>query len=591
MLIKLFIYLSTDEESGDDEMLTTLPAGCQDELSQLTPPKRRKLAARRRRHPAGSHPPTLSEPMVSSIHESKTNCGCASSGMSNNQAHHIRPRRQCVNRPRRRRRTSTFATTSTFSPSLPFDTQKDLFSPVDGRPKLDNHMFGKSKGEIVDDSTAFVPSSSSLSWFMSNAANESLSNGVSDSLSTLSSAYISNVTRTTNLSLGESSNPVTPGSSCAMLDRISSDSTRGGNPTLMFMPSATVSRDQRRELQGSPGRFSSRDHEHRHPFASSTATSSTVANSDNVPDFFASNTRSSMLHNLRTNQSPLQFNLGDGMGAIESRSSRDRHSGGGSSRQHRFTLSHQHIMTEVLGRRPNPALTFPSTTSNGHNGGQSPDEEHLSLPVLPLCKSRRFYRFRLGLSRCNAVVSLKIRFDRLALLSLFDRNVSLWDSLLGVTLALTVGVLTALVLIPSPTPLLQDAFAFLFCVVSGSCQYSLLKSVQPDAASPTHGHNRMVAFGRPVYFCLLVSLVLVANQCINHQNSWAPISLYGVNWGSVEQMTLMRNVLLNLVLCFPIIFCLGLMPQISTFVIYLLGMYQMFKYTLFVYLTFYYFIL
>lgn len=556
-------------------MLATLPVGCQDELSQLTPPKRRKLAARRRRHPAGSHPPTLSEPMVSSIHESKTNCGCTSSGMSSNQTHHIRPRRQCVNRPRRRRRTSNFATTSTFSPPLPFDTRKDLFSPVDGRPKMDHQMFGKRKEEIVDVPTTF-PSSSSLSWFMSNTANES--NGVSDSLSTLSSAYISNVTRTTNLSLGESSNPVTPGSSCAMLDRISSDSTRGGNPTLMFLPTADVSRDQRRELQGYPRRFSSRDHDHRHPFASSTATSSTVANTDNVPDFFVSNTRSSMLNNLRTNQSPLQFNLGDGMGAMESRSARERHSGSGSSRQHRFTLSHQHIMTEVLGRRPNPALTLPSITSNGHDGGQSPDEEHLSLPVLPLCKSRRFYRFRLGLRRCNAVVSLKIRFDRLALLSLFDRNVSFWDSLLGVMLALTVGVLTALVLIPSPTPLLQDAFAFLFCVVSGSCQYSLLKSVQPDAASPTHGHNRMVAFGRPVYFCLLVSLVLVANQSISHQNRWVPISLYGVNWGSVEQLTFMQNVLLNLVLCFPIIFSLGLMPQISTFVIYLLGTCKMLKF-------------
>ena len=48
----------------------------------------------------------------------------------------------------------------------------------------------------------------------------------------------------------------------------------------------------------------------------------------------------------------------------------------------------------------------------------------------------------------------------------------------------------------------------MFCFVAAGCQYSLLKSVQPDSASPTHGFNRIVVFSRPVYFILCCSLAL-----------------------------------------------------------------------------------
>ena len=43
----------------------------------------------------------------------------------------------------------------------------------------------------------------------------------------------------------------------------------------------------------------------------------------------------------------------------------------------------------------------------------------------------------------------------------------------------------------------EDISLFFFCAVTASCQYSLLKSVQPDSASPTHGINRIVVFSRP----------------------------------------------------------------------------------------------
>ena len=42
----------------------------------------------------------------------------------------------------------------------------------------------------------------------------------------------------------------------------------------------------------------------------------------------------------------------------------------------------------------------------------------------------------------------------------------------------------------------HDFWIFVFCVIIASCQYSLVKSVQPDAASPMHGHNSVIAFSR-----------------------------------------------------------------------------------------------
>ena len=51
-----------------------------------------------------------------------------------------------------------------------------------------------------------------------------------------------------------------------------------------------------------------------------------------------------------------------------------------------------------------------------------------------------------------------------------------------------------------------------FCFVVASCQYSLLKSVQPDSASPVHGFNSLTAFSRPVYFCMLAFVILLVDS-------------------------------------------------------------------------------
>ncbi|KAJ3610686.1 hypothetical protein NHX12_022778, partial [Muraenolepis orangiensis] len=89
----------------------------------------------------------------------------------------------------------------------------------------------------------------------------------------------------------------------------------------------------------------------------------------------------------------------------------------------------------------------------------------------------------------------------------------------------------------------QDFWVFQFCLVIASCQYSLLKSVQPDAASPTH---------------LL-------------QRKDLPVStLYGVTIACHDALHVLRDLLVGITYCFPITFLVGLLPQVNTFTIYLL---------------------
>lgn len=160
-----------------------------------------------------------------------------------------------------------------------------------------------------------------------------------------------------------------------------------------------------------------------------------------------------------------------------------------------FTNSMVESVAEVLGR----VNSLPPASNNNHN------EAHLREESAP--RTKRYYRFRIGSRRSFKVVSsvsfgwpeavgfhiadgsfffdvLQVRFDRLALLALLDRDVSLMDSVLCIVLALAVGVMTASIL---HSGILHDLYVFLFCIVCAGCQYSLLKSVQPDAASPTHG--------------------------------------------------------------------------------------------------------
>uniref|UniRef100_A0A673W5C7 Pecanex-like protein n=1 Tax=Salmo trutta TaxID=8032 RepID=A0A673W5C7_SALTR len=101
------------------------------------------------------------------------------------------------------------------------------------------------------------------------------------------------------------------------------------------------------------------------------------------------------------------------------------------------------------------------------------------------------------------------------------------------------------------------------------CQYSLLKSVQPDAASPTHGHNQIVAYSRAAYFCIFCGLIWILEQMLRSKD--LPVStVYGITIVLADALKFLRDILVGITYCFPITFLVGLFPQINTFMIYLL---------------------
>uniref|UniRef100_A0A8C6I5I9 Pecanex-like protein n=1 Tax=Mus spicilegus TaxID=10103 RepID=A0A8C6I5I9_MUSSI len=158
-----------------------------------------------------------------------------------------------------------------------------------------------------------------------------------------------------------------------------------------------------------------------------------------------------------------------------------------------------------------------------------------------------------------------INFDRLTLLALFDRNREILENILAVVLAILVAFLGSILLIQG---FFRDIWVFQFCLVIASCQYSLLKSVQPDSSSPRHGHNRIIAYSRPVYFCLCCGLIWLLDYGSRNLTT-SKFKLYGVTFTNPLVLLSARDLVIVFTLCFPIVFFIGLLPQVNTFVMYL----------------------
>ncbi|XP_012226316.2 pecanex-like protein 1 isoform X2 [Linepithema humile] len=180
-------------------------------------------------------------------------------------------------------------------------------------------------------------------------------------------------------------------------------------------------------------------------------------------------------------------------------------------------------------------------------------------PKLKQTRSRHYYKWKIG-----KLPHIKVRFDRLALLALLDRNLTIFETIVSTLLA---GAVAGLGLLLLQQGFYRDIFAFIFCFVTAGCQYSLLKSVQPDAASPTHGFNRIIVFSRPAYYIICSSLILIFNETLRNFRS-SDFRVYGLRVADYDLIMQVRNVLLIFLLCFPIVFSLGLFPQINTFLMY-----------------------
>ncbi|XP_014394778.1 PREDICTED: pecanex-like protein 1 isoform X8 [Myotis brandtii] len=175
-------------------------------------------------------------------------------------------------------------------------------------------------------------------------------------------------------------------------------------------------------------------------------------------------------------------------------------------------------------------------------------------------KIKHYYRFWI-----LPQLWIGINFDRLTLLSLFDRNREILENVLAVILAILVAFLGSILLIQG---FFRDIWVFQFCLVIASCQYSLLKSVQPDSSSPRHGHNRIIAYSRPVYFCLCCGLIWLLDYGSRNLTT-TKFKLYGITFTNPLVLISARDLVIVFTLCFPIVFFVGLLPQVNTFVMYL----------------------
>uniref|UniRef100_A0AAX7V3M2 Pecanex-like protein n=1 Tax=Astatotilapia calliptera TaxID=8154 RepID=A0AAX7V3M2_ASTCA len=208
-----------------------------------------------------------------------------------------------------------------------------------------------------------------------------------------------------------------------------------------------------------------------------------------------------------------------------------------------------------------------------HNAGSNPTpppstmgspprfSQENTLMIEEKAKPKQYYRFWVLPGKW-----LRVRYDRLALLALLDRNRRVGENVFAVVLASLVAFLGFLLLLQG---FFRDIWVFQFCLVIASCQYSLLKSVQPDAASPMHGHNWIIVYSRPVYFCLCCVMIWIFDLS-GRSGSLQPFSLYGIIIFSAQFLLCVRDVLIVFALCFPVIFLFGLLPQVNTFVMCLL---------------------
>ncbi|XP_012922918.1 pecanex-like protein 1 isoform X6 [Heterocephalus glaber] len=175
-------------------------------------------------------------------------------------------------------------------------------------------------------------------------------------------------------------------------------------------------------------------------------------------------------------------------------------------------------------------------------------------------KVKHYYRFWI-----LPQLWIGINFDRLTLLALFDRNREILENVLAVILAILVAFLGSILLIQG---FFRDIWVFQFCLVIASCQYSLLKSVQPDSSSPRHGHNRIIAYSRPVYFCLCCGLIWLLDYGSRNLTT-TKFKLYGITFTNPLVFISARDLVIVFTLCFPVVFFIGLLPQVNTFVMYL----------------------
>uniref|UniRef100_A0A158Q7T0 Pecanex-like protein n=1 Tax=Elaeophora elaphi TaxID=1147741 RepID=A0A158Q7T0_9BILA len=197
-------------------------------------------------------------------------------------------------------------------------------------------------------------------------------------------------------------------------------------------------------------------------------------------------------------------------------------------------------------------------------------------------KKSHYYRIKLFPSLTGGKgIKLEAKFfamDRLSVAALFDRNSTLFSTIFDICLASIVALLAAIVLSRS---IYYDLSLVLFAFVVAGTHFSLLKSVQPDAASPIHGFNWLVTYSRPIYFLIMaVALLLISGDWWDYRDAirsleweWNLYRLQNVPLTSI--FLACRDILSVLLILLPIAFTFGLLPQVNTLALHLLEQVEM----------------
>ncbi|KAL3119026.1 hypothetical protein niasHT_003809 [Heterodera trifolii] len=175
-----------------------------------------------------------------------------------------------------------------------------------------------------------------------------------------------------------------------------------------------------------------------------------------------------------------------------------------------------------------------------------------------------------GVTNCNESLrrAFTLKLDRLSLITIFDRNSSVVSSIFDILLALSVGLLAILMLYRR---VYTEVSLLFFSFTVAGAQFSLLKSVQPDSASPVHGFNWLVAYSRPIYFLILSSLILFldwTNFSVRTSLDWHPswLRLYS----DLPLRLSLHDFCVGFLLFLPLVFTFGLLPQVNTLCMHLL---------------------
>eukprot|EP01137_Pigoraptor_chileana_P010495 Opistho-2@60235 len=162
-------------------------------------------------------------------------------------------------------------------------------------------------------------------------------------------------------------------------------------------------------------------------------------------------------------------------------------------------------------------------------------------------------------------VTVGVDFDRLALQQMLDRDAGIVHSLACIALAGAVSGF-ACALAPHYTGFSVGLMWF----VVASCHYALLKCPQPDSASPALGvDTHVTSLSRSAYFSA-IALCIILLRGLDCAGGCNMFTMYDVPLLSLGVVNFMALVLQVVILAFPAIFLLGLLPQIKTFVFYAL---------------------